>query len=108
MDLGPGLDPSLAKDLDRSLAGSFAPVLAKTLAESEDEDELEALASCNLKDLAAAEPAGLRVGKPVKIPSPGPPSWMGCTSVTSCVPECLQICGQQKWLLSRAACRYVA
>jgi hypothetical protein len=73
VDLGPGLGPSLAKGLDRSLVESFAPVLAKTLAKDEDEDEPETLASCNLKDLAAAEPAGLRVGKPVKIPSPGPP-----------------------------------
>jgi hypothetical protein len=80
--LGLSLDPTSAKGLDRSLAGSFAPVLAKTLAEDEDEDEPEALAGCNLKDLAAAEPAGLRVGEPVRIPSPGPPHGMGCTSVT--------------------------
>jgi len=81
--LGPGLGPSLAKALDRSLVGSLAPVLAKTLAEDEYEDEPEALAGSNLKDLAAAEPAGLRAGKPVRIPSPAPPHGMGCTSVTS-------------------------
>ncbi len=81
--LGPGLGPSLAKGLDWSLVESFAPVLAKTLAESEVEDEPETLAGRNLKDSVAAEPAGLRVGKPVRIPSPGPPHGMGCTSVTS-------------------------
>ena len=81
--MGPGLGPSLAKALDRSLAGSFAPVLAKTLAENEDENEPEALAGRNLNNLASAEPAGLRAGKPVRIPSPGPPTWMGCTSVAS-------------------------
>jgi hypothetical protein len=75
--LSQGLDPSLARDLDRSLAGSFAPVLAKTPAESEDEDEPEILADCNFKDLAAEEPVGLRAGDPVRIPSPGPPTWMG-------------------------------
>jgi hypothetical protein len=80
---GVGLSPSLAKGFDRSLAGSFAPVLAMTLAESEVEDEPEALAGCNLNDLAVAEPAGLCAGEPVRIPSPGPPHGMGCTSVTS-------------------------
>jgi hypothetical protein len=81
--LGPGFGPSLAKGLDQRLAGSFAPILAKTLAESEVEDEPEALADSNLKDLAAEEPAGLRAGKPVRIPSPGRSPGVGCTSVTS-------------------------
>jgi hypothetical protein len=81
--LGLSLDPTSAKGLDRSLAGSFAPVLAKTLAENEDENEPEALAGRNLNNLASAEPAGLRAGKPVRIPSPGPSPGVGCTSVTS-------------------------
>jgi hypothetical protein len=40
------LDMTLAKGLDRSLVGSFVPVLAKSSVESEDEDELEALVAC--------------------------------------------------------------
>jgi hypothetical protein len=81
--LGPAFGPSLAKGFDRSLAGSFAPVLAKALAEGGDEDEPETLADSNLKDLAAEEPTGLRVGKSVRIPSPGPSPWVGCKSITS-------------------------
>jgi hypothetical protein len=81
--LGPGFGPSLGKGLNQTLAGSLAPALAKTLAESEVEDEPETLTDSNLKDLAAEEPAGLRAGKPVRIPSPGPSPWVGCKSITS-------------------------
>ena len=84
--LGPGFGPSLAKGLNQTLAGSLAPALAKILAASEVEGEPEILAGRNLKDLAAEEPAGLRVGKPVRIPSPGPSPGVGCTSVTSVFP----------------------
>ena len=77
------LDKALAKGLDRSLVEGLVRTLAQSLAESEDEDDPEALASCNLKDLAAVEPTSLRVGKPVRIPSPGRPHGVGCTSVTS-------------------------
>ena len=81
--LGLSLDPSLAKGLDLSLAGSLAYTLAETLAEGEDEDEPEVLVACESKGLAAGLPASLRVDFCLRIPSPGPSTWMGCTSVTS-------------------------
>jgi hypothetical protein len=77
------LDRTLAKGLDRSLVESLVLTLAETLAESEDEDELEVLVACKSKGLDSGVPAGLRVDVCLGIPSPGRPSWVGCTSVTS-------------------------
>ncbi len=86
LDLDRDLNLDLAKNRPEVLVESLVRNLAKVFVPNEDENEPVVLALCKPNDRPAKEPADLHGEIPAEIPSPGRPTWVGCTAVTSTFP----------------------